>query len=292
MQTISTISISPDGRAWLENSRKPRVLHVFEHACNLINERREVLSVVTSQIGEGPFNLVIEDSVLFSDHLNVQSPISIRADQLNLGDLTVGMADAELWSARPDWEKLHARKDVILGQLMPNRIADYQAIGLDTRFATNAHRYSTTANLQALISNLSAALAMANIPSALTLTSQLAGLGIGLTPAGDDVILGALYAGWLMHPCEVALVIAQKISEAASPLTTSLSAAWLRSAGKGEAGVLWHRLFRALIAADHARVEESLGEIRAVGETSGADALAGFLSVLSLNRELRISKAR
>src|SRR5574341_2249348 len=32
---------------WLANSRHPRILHSFDHAGNLINECREVLSIVT-----------------------------------------------------------------------------------------------------------------------------------------------------------------------------------------------------------------------------------------------------
>ena len=118
---INALSLAPDVNDWLANSRHPRILHVFDHACNLINERREVLSIVTPQIGNGPFNLVIEDDILFSDHLNLESPVSVFPNQLNLGDLTIHTEDAKLWSPRPDWETLHARRDDILSQLMSLR---------------------------------------------------------------------------------------------------------------------------------------------------------------------------
>ena len=84
MQSINSLSLAPDVRDWLANSRQPRILHVFDHACNLINVHREVLSIVTSQIGNGPFNLVIEGDILFSEHLNLQSPISNSPNHLNL----------------------------------------------------------------------------------------------------------------------------------------------------------------------------------------------------------------
>jgi hypothetical protein len=91
------ISLTPAVNDWLKNSRRPRVLHVFDRACNLINERREVLSIVTPQIGNGPFNLVIEDDVLFSEHLHIQSPISIRESQLFLGNFVISVDYANIW---------------------------------------------------------------------------------------------------------------------------------------------------------------------------------------------------
>ncbi|MEO7841746.1 MAG: hypothetical protein ABIU06_20575, partial [Anaerolineales bacterium] len=116
MQYIYAIALAPDVYDWLANSRYPRILHIFDRVCNLINERREVLSIVTTQIGNGPFNLVIEGDVLFSDLLNLQSPISNSSNYLNLGDLTIHTDNAKLWSPRPDWEMLRARRDSILDQ--------------------------------------------------------------------------------------------------------------------------------------------------------------------------------
>lgn len=238
-------------------------MHVFDRACNLIDERRDVLSVVTPQIGNGPFNLVIENDVLFSEHLDAQSPISNRANQLNLGDLTINTDNARLWSPRPDWELLHAQRGDILNQLTTLPITDYRPL-----------------IPHSLTSNLSSALVAVDITSAQTITTQLAGLGAGLTPAGDDFILGAMLAVRIIHPPEIASALAKEITNIAAPLTTSLSAAWLRSAGKGETGILWHQFFDALVTAAPARIREAMDKLLAVGETSGADMMAGFTSTL------------
>ncbi len=263
MKSINTLSLVPDVNRWLANSRHPRILHIFDRACNLINEHREVLSIVTPQIGNGPFNLVVEDEVLFSNHLNLESPISISANQLILGNLTIHTAGAKIWSPRPDWERSHAHQDLILNQLTQFPIVNYQpALPIS------------------LLSSFSAAIATADLPSAFATARRLAGLGIGLTPAGDDFILGAVLAAWIIHPAEIASVLAKEVTNIAAPLTTSLSAAWLRSAGKGEAGILWHHFFNALISVDPAQLQNSLCKILGVGETSGADALAGFLGTV------------
>ncbi|MBC7877842.1 MAG: DUF2877 domain-containing protein [Anaerolineales bacterium] len=270
MKKINTISFTEKVKNWLSNSGQPKILHVFDNACNLINEDREVLSIVTPQIGNGPFNLVVNNKVLFSDYLSVESPVSILSNQIALGDLTINTANAELWNPCPAWELLHAKRNEILNQLTKLPISDYEPLLPNS-----------------LISNFSFALANADISTAKSLTSQLAGLGIGLTPSGDDFIMGATYATWIIHPFDIASVLAREITNTATPLTTSLSATWLRSAGKGGAGILWHNFFDALISADISLIQITMNEILKVGETSGADALAGFVGVFKSSFEIK-----
>jgi hypothetical protein len=262
MQAINAISIAPNAKDWLANVSHPQILHVFDHACNLINERREVLSVVTLQIGDGPFSLVVHEGICFSKYLSLESTVSTSPTRLDLGDLIVDSTNAKIWNPYPDWERLHTGKADIGYQLMQLQIAD-----------------SSPSNPP--ISNFSSALAAADLASSLTAAQKLAGLGIGLTPAGDDYLMGAMYAAWIIHPQEVASTLTQEIANTSAPLTTSLSAAWLRSAGRGEAGILWHRFFDALVSTDIARSQRIKKDILAVGETSGADALAGFASVFA-----------
>jgi len=288
MQPINAISLTPDVCEWLANTRHPRILHVFDHACNLINERREVLSIVAPQIGNGPFNLVVrDDDVLFSERLNLQSLISNSPNHLNLGNLAINIADAKLWSPRPNWKELRNKMDDILVRLILLPITNYQVYGLNVHPRTRG--YLTTTNPQSLITNsLISSIATADIPSSKIFASQLAGLGIGLTPSGDDFIMGAILAAWIIHPPEAASVLAKEIANIAAPLTTSLSAAWLKSAGRGEAGILWHQFFDALVAGYNIQVP--ITNLLAVGETSGADALAGFFGVCISFKERIIDK--
>jgi hypothetical protein len=54
----------------------------------------------------------------------------------------------------------------------------------------------------------------------------------------------------------------------------------LRAAARGEAGELWHRFVAALIANDQSSMLDAVRRIVRVGHTSGADALAGFISTI------------
>lgn len=181
-RSYNALSLTPAVNGWLANSHHPRVLHVFDRACNLINERGEVVSIVTPQIGNGPFNLVVETDFLFVEHLSIKLAVSVSSNHLALGNLNIFTAKATLWNPRPDWETLHSERDNI---------------------------------------------------------------------------------------------------ETAAPLTTSLSAAWLKSAGRGEAGILWHEFFAALVSGDEIEIQKTMKTILAVGETSGADALVGFIGVFT-----------
>jgi uncharacterized protein DUF2877 len=253
MQFLNALSCTPAVNNWLTNSCQPRILHVFDHACNLINERREVLSIVTPHIGKGPFSIVVQDDLLFSKRLDVESPIVISADQLILGSISIDTTDAEVWNPCPDWETLHTKRDQISAQVK-------QLPDINFQFSNS----------------LASAIAIADLHSALIAAKGLAGLGIGLTPAGDDFIIGTLLATWIIHPAEIVTVLAEEIAETAASLTTSLSAAWLRSAGRGETGILWHEFFDALVSGDIIQIHFKMDNILAVGKTSGVDALAGF----------------
>lgn len=263
MQRVPAVALTENVNRWLADSSQPRILHVFDQACNLINERREVLSIVTTRIGNGPLNLVVEDGLSFSEYLHVESEISVEGENLQLGDLTINTRAAKLWNPRPKWGDLHAQQNRIFTQLQYVQITDYQD-RVGTQFS------------DALITDLSFALARAESTRAVRLACQLAGLGIGLTPAGDDFLMGAMHATWILHPSEVALFLAREIAAATAPLTTSLSAALLRSAARGEAGILWHEFFDALISEEPPTIQVALYKLLAVGESSGADALAGF----------------
>ena len=268
MSTVNALFLTSTASDWLANTHHPAVLHIFDRACNLINEHRKVLSIVTPEIGNGPFNLVIESNPQFNSHIDLESSISMNPTTLCLGSFTIHTQKARLWDARPDWKTLHANRGAILQQV------------------------SLLSNPKPPISNLrssnslSSSLAAADLRCSVTAAKQLAGLGQGLTPSGDDYITGALYAAWIIHPHDVTERIAREIATIAIPLTTSLSAAWLSAAAKGEAGVMWHTFLDALVAGEPSDIEVQVSNILSTGATSGADALAGFIDTLISYTEL------
>ena len=103
----------------------------------------------------------------------------------------------------------------------------------------------------------------------------LAGLGRGLTPAGDDFLTGLMLWAWLSHSDPDSFC--RSLLDVAAPRTTTLSAAFLRAATLGECSVSWHNLLAALSEGRDVEITTAVQKVLAHGATSGADTLAGFL---------------
>ena len=79
--------------------------------------------------------------------------------------------------------------------------------------------------------------------------ANLAGLGPGLTPAGDDYLLGVICGLWAVnYPGQT--VFTDAIITQAVPRTNTLAGAWLQAAAGGEVGHAWHALCETIAIAD------------------------------------------
>lgn len=112
----------------------------------------------------------------------------------------------------------------------------------------------------------------------------LAGLGPGLTPSGDDALAGfasvmALLSPYIYSGARSRNSIAEIISSAARPRTTTLSAALLAYAARGEVAEPLGNLLQVLTRPHEASSEVLLAAERvlAFGGTSGGDTLLGLL---------------
>lgn len=268
--------MAPAACEWLATSRQARILHLFDHACNLVNEQGQVLSLVSEQIGAGPFHIVLEDGFVTGD----LSPfVGDESPTTNAGEWLVELVDmrgAAQWQPRVDWDRLRAHTAVWQPHIpaMQTTVQQYRAqLGLDTAVWQPP--------LQAGLDRLLMGIRVGDTAVIQTATLQLAGLGPGLTPAGDDILLGVMIGLWATKPAEVVRPLVNVMGETAVPRTTTLSAAWLRAAARGEAGEMWHE-FGDRLSVNGERWEETVKRILGMGHSSGADALWGFTAVVSL----------
>lgn len=113
--------------------------------------------------------------------------------------------------------------------------------------------------------------------------SELAGCGDGLTPEGDDFMLGCLLGIRLLYEDNSADGLADLIIDAIAGQTTILSTEWLRSAARGECAWPWHTLLESLPQDRPELIEAAARTIIMQGHTSGSAALAGFIAVMQPN---------
>jgi hypothetical protein len=287
---ISTTSFVVD---WLERTKEPRVYQVFDSVCNLINEFGEIISLVSKQIGSGPFSIIVDNPMeSFQAFLGGKTRISIIPGGLKLGEFILGTTDIPKWQSKIDVGKINIifLKEIISDSFLEGlkpvisstslfSTLDYSIftdftegqININSRFKNRAKTFGR---------KLCEGILDDNNDLICTGTRGLAGLGGGLTPAGDDFILGVMFANIMMFNENKSKRINSEIVIEASPLTTTLSISWLISAAKGEFDMKWHDLFEAIKKQEIHHVYLGMKEIFTHGSTSGSDAIAGFISLL------------
>lgn len=120
------------------------------------------------------------------------------------------------------------------------------------------------------------------------LCASLLGLGVGLTPSGDDYLVGFLTAhlaneGTASRVGELARVAA----ETAPSMTNAISAAAVLAASRGRARQELSVVVHAALDGDAARLGTSLEALLALGSTSGTDMTVGVLDALHTMLDLK-----
>jgi phosphohistidine swiveling domain-containing protein len=297
---LRALCLTPSAREWLAHTTAARVLNSFERACNLINQEDEILALVTSERGLTPFALVVasEAGSPFRG-VSAASRVRVRPDGLSVDSLYINIESAGLWDPVPDWPALRpllagnpallealtvtALEVTVRGSLLElYRLRPVLRSGggrgsLDQVLLERVRRGGTE-----LVNGF-----LAGSPEHCLVGARLlAGSGGGLTPAGDDFMVGVLLGVWAGLFGEGREQLGRSMVRTAAPLTTTLSAAYLRAAARGECAQHWHALFRALLASDASAIHVAVQALTTIGHTSGADALAGFLSCCHFTNQL------
>ena len=107
------------------------------------------------------------------------------------------------------------------------------------------------------------------------MTSQgvhdLIGLGYGLTPSGDDFLVGALAMLDALEQTNMRAALGRAVIAAAAR-TSPLSASFLRAAAAGHVGENLHRMIAAIMTGE---ADAAVAAATRIGHTSGWDTLAG-----------------
>jgi len=111
----------------------------------------------------------------------------------------------------------------------------------------------------------------------------LIGLGPGLTPSGDDFLVGALAVLAALGESDARAAIARAILETLPGLTTPLSGCFLRAAAAGHVGENLHRLISLIMTGD---LDAAVATAQKIGHSSGWDMTAGILTTLRLRLRL------
>jgi hypothetical protein len=286
-QTFIAASGGPSALVWPHQPLRAKVLHVFEEACNLVREDGAILSLVSENIGNGPFNLVgasvgNKESHWpgFPEFVQADSPVYSNKTRLIIGRMIVDFSGVKLWSPRPSWERLSGENLIELIPMLFRRfqIESHQESLVALLYGDAIDRFQRAADKSWRL--LAYSISRQDIEGVKKSVGQMAGLGGGLTPAADDFLMGVVYALWAVNKPKSMSRMIEVIVDSATSRTTKLSAAWLRASGQGQASETWHDLVEGLSGNSAEQKERAIEVILKTGHTSGADTLAGFTANL------------
>ncbi len=288
---VAAAAITPRGLNWLNRNAAATLLHVSPHTCNLVDPQGDILSLVTPEIGRGPFALVvpvrsfefqvssfefpftIHHSPFTIDPSPVPSPQSLnlsvsQSPCLSLPPYLITTDEAELWEPRPRWDTIRPH----LAKALP-----WLRLALLRHTPTHAAAIHQLPRFTSGIQTLCQCLKRQDETGIANATESLAGFGPGLTPAGDDGMMGVMYGVWATQAQPDEPLLSRVVAQARKR-TTTLSGAFLVAAAAGEAVQAWHELVRAIVTGEEGVYAAAKG-ILAIGDSSGACALAGFITM-------------
>lgn len=267
----------------------------FAEAVNLTTPHGAALALVSTRIGNGPLNAVVSHSQALA-LLSRGDTVSGDGAALSLGKgWRLALTPAVAWDPCPDYGRLALRPQVVarnltwLRQHLPleapqdSLAAGPQAL-TQGAFGSRPSVALVQARAGALTDGVRQGYQQGDLSQITAFAGQLAGLGPGLTPAGDDWLAGwlvGLRAAAAMNGDPSALdvqAVGRTVVSSARSRTSRLSLAFLQAAADGAVAQPWHDLLAALADADPTPLRHAAAEIMRHGATSGSDMLAGFLA--------------
>ena len=285
VQTVSAVSIGTQAIRVFVASSRGRVAAVFNRSLYLEFDSGWCCLVET-ELGAGPVNIC----VLLPGRMDIvtrNAPID-RVDQgFVIGSrLHVATASARVWTAPiVEWSEEtlirglaaldplcldHAPKAGLSRIVWPRSSADPASFELCVAMPVVA---SLTGWLQRVLNCDAPELPPGSI-------TKLVGLGPGLTPSGDDFLVGMLVVLSLVGRFDLVAAVDQVIHPTLAEGTGPISRLHLAAALSGETGEQLHAMVHAVLVGDHNVLASRLVSISHVGHSSGWDTLAGAVMVL------------
>lgn len=275
-----------------------RVESAFAEACNLVTPHGAALALVSRAAGNGPLNAVVSHAQALA---LLQKGALVRGDGewLHLGQgWRLALAPAVDWDPVPGYDRIAGRPQVVLRNLdwlrrhlplqAPQASLAARPLALTQgAFGSRPSAALVQARVGALTHGLLDGYLQADLGQVTAFAGRMAGLGPGLTPAGDDWL-----AGWLVGLRTAAAIdpgqptlpleaVGRAVVGSARPRTSRLSLAFLQAAADGAVTEPWHTLLAALPDADPSAIRHAAAEVMRYGATSGSDMLAGFLAAFA-----------
>ncbi len=290
---------SVDGR-WArileQRSFHGHVHNVFEHAVNIECADGELYTLCSHELDNAPNTAVVDVAGFSTSGMAVGDPVTQADGELRIGQcIAVAMSEASIWEpSLPRYAGANGNLPALLRRARSHLHRHGARGGMVPKDGeSNAFALEVSAALVHRAAMLLDALAQARPASACRHAKSMLGLGPGLTPSGDDFLVG-LFAVLSIEasPCHGWLGSGREVVADATSATHPISLAALTAAAEGRVRESISALVAALMYGTAEALIEPLQQVLAIGSTSGADIVAGILSGFELNLQVEASRRR
>lgn len=242
-------------------------------------------TLVTDELDDGPNSLVVATEDFLA--VGICQGDSVRAGGGSLaiaGKAVVNVAGAAIW-------RTPMPASYCVGDLLRRRLAEAEAAiwrsgtpgGFIEGMANTEVARFTTRMLHEAADGLALALGRGDIEAALGHASRLIGLGPGLTPSGDDFLVGLLAARALCRRQDDVGSdrFALGVARLAKAETNPISYAAIAKAARGEVRERVARFIIALCSTTDAPLPPALAQVLAIGSSSGTEIAFGVIRGLA-----------
>lgn len=273
-----------------EPLRRWRVHSVFRRTVNIISTDEVMLTVASSDSTSAPSTLVCSAARLDDVGLEPGAAVRWATDELTLGEATVicmreVVTTSSVLTTRPvDVEALRVGLTT-LGELLRERGRRGSFLP-ETDGSPAAHE---------LHRRLDAVRTAARAPrnrwgqqESEDLCRAVLGLGIGLTPSGDDYLVGFLTAHLANEKTASGVSeLARVAAQIAPTVTNAISSAAVLAASRGRARQELTAVVQAALDGDATWLGTSLEALLALGSTSGTDMTFGVFDALHIMLDIK-----
>jgi uncharacterized protein DUF2877 len=248
---------------------------VFERVVNVEGEDGELFTLASRDLDDAPQTLIADTASFTMMGIARGDRVDATREGIAIGGrIGIRLEGARAWNGKlPSYPADDSRLRRNLGKV--RALIGSRAIG---GRPPSGFAFTMAATLERRAAMLRAALEAGDIRRAVLHGRAMVGLGPGLTPSGDDFLVGLFAAlhvpgnprGELASACDLIVCGVER-------RTNAISVAALKTAARGRVREAIQDLVRELTEGPPNELAAALTRVLAIGSTSGTDIVAGIL---------------
>ena len=250
---------------------------IFSKAFNIRTEEDELISIVAAEKLNGPHRILLklpeDDFISFGIKRGTKTVRTAQEISIDNGNFLISLEKAKRWSSQVEIKK----------EISAGKIGD--AIFYLKIFLAGEKKNRISQELEVRTQKLIKSIEEENSPKISKNVKRLIGFGEGLTPSGDDFLVGLVTSLHFLDNSESQHLLQKikRIINLEKERTTFLSGKFLEYACQGKFSETILSLMKTIFSEDREEVEEATKRCLDFGATSGRDTILGVFEGLSLN---------